>query len=436
VALHFVSETFDYDDDEAALVRYVKGYSSKKEREKIRERTLRGKYTRALQGKVHNAGSELYGYRRDRERGVRVIYEPEAAIVRLIFEWVARDRLPLRSVAQRLEKRGVPPPSNGKYSYRDPERLPARWSRTQIRDMLNNPAYKGEAVEWRWRQKGGKVSTCTLRPESEWVKLPDGVVPAIVSPALWADAHDALTVHSGETTRNERRPYLLRGHIFCAVCGKRMHPMCESASRTHPQRVYRCGSRDTAAGACGGKRVPAEAVEAWAWGKITFTIKRPDVLAAEIARREAEGPDATLTDDLEKAKRGAARCERDQRKLVAKLHSADDEREGTATGRLWKLVEEEIDALEGERAGWLKTIEDIEGRLAAKRLQDEQLVALYDACARIGANLDHATFEDQRLAVAALAVRVDGNGMVWAIDGRIALDIPDRVLSSETRSSG
>ena len=81
VALHFVSETFD-DSDEAALIRYIKGYSSTKEREKIRERSLRGKHTRALQGKVHNAGSELFGYRRDKERGVRLIYEPEAAIIK------------------------------------------------------------------------------------------------------------------------------------------------------------------------------------------------------------------------------------------------------------------------------------------------------------------------------------------------------------------
>ena len=77
VALHFASETFD-DSDEAALIRYIKGYSSKKEREKIRERGLRGKYQRALNGKIHGHGPELYGYRRDKERGVRVIYEPEA----------------------------------------------------------------------------------------------------------------------------------------------------------------------------------------------------------------------------------------------------------------------------------------------------------------------------------------------------------------------
>jgi hypothetical protein len=268
------------------------------------------------------------------------------------------------------------------------------------------------------------------------VRLPDGVVSAIVSPALWQEAHDALALHGGETTRNETRPYLLRGHIFCSVCNKPLYPIREHTNTPHPKRVYRCGSRDSAKGACGGQRVPAEDVEAWAWGKITFTLKRPDVLAAEIARREAEGPDATLADDLEKAKRAIARCERDQKKLVAKLRGVEDDEEGSGASRLWKLVEEEINALEVERAGWLKTMADIEGRLADQRLAHEQLVALYDYCARVGANLDPATFEDQRLALVALAARVTGNAKDWRIDGRIPLDIRDPVLSSETITSG
>jgi DNA invertase Pin-like site-specific DNA recombinase len=53
------------DSDEGRLILYVKGYSSKKEREKIRERSLRGKYQRAVNGKVHNLGPEKYGYRRE-----------------------------------------------------------------------------------------------------------------------------------------------------------------------------------------------------------------------------------------------------------------------------------------------------------------------------------------------------------------------------------
>jgi len=64
VRLIFVSEPLDT-TPEGQLIQYVKGYSNKMEREKIRERQLRGKRQRALNGKVNNHGPELYGYRRD-----------------------------------------------------------------------------------------------------------------------------------------------------------------------------------------------------------------------------------------------------------------------------------------------------------------------------------------------------------------------------------
>ena len=220
---------------------------------------------------------------------------------------------------RRLNDEGIPPPSVGKFTFRDPDWPAPRWCKKQVRCILDGPAYKGEAYAWRWRHwpgRGKSSDTPAMRPEREWVRLPDGVVPAIVTPALWQEAHDVLTAHRGETTRNQTRPYLLRGHIFCAVCGRRMEPTREHASTTHERRIYRCSSRDTArigstGAACGCKRVRADEVEAWAWSKISFALKHPEVIAADRARRQAEGPDPILTDDLDKARRAVARCERE-----------------------------------------------------------------------------------------------------------------------------
>jgi site-specific DNA recombinase len=58
VQLLFVTEQMD-DTEEGRLVRYIKGYAAKKEHEKIKERTMRGRHQRGLQGKVPNAGVEL-----------------------------------------------------------------------------------------------------------------------------------------------------------------------------------------------------------------------------------------------------------------------------------------------------------------------------------------------------------------------------------------
>jgi hypothetical protein len=275
-------------------------------------------------------------------------------------------------------------------------------------------------VEWRWKGATKPGGNATRRPAEEWVRLPDGVTPAIVTPALWQAAQDAPRAHRGETTRNAARPYLLRGHIWCGVCGQRMHPMMENGTTASPRGIYRCSSRDTATGACGGKRVPAEQVEAWAWEHITNRLRHPDTLAAEVQRRAQEGPDAILTGDLETARRQYAQCERSQARLMRRYASGDEESDAA----LWSVTEREIKRLEANKGGYRRTIEQIEARLAAATVAHEQLTALRDYCARVDANLEHASFDKRRLALVALDIRVTGNGRDWTIHGDIPLDVP------------
>ena len=51
VGLHFVTEPLD-NSPEGQLIGFVRGYAAQIEREKIRERTVRGKLARAAQGKL------------------------------------------------------------------------------------------------------------------------------------------------------------------------------------------------------------------------------------------------------------------------------------------------------------------------------------------------------------------------------------------------
>jgi site-specific DNA recombinase len=416
VALHFVSEPLD-NSPEGQLIRYVRGYAGQVEREKIRERQLRGKHQRAVNGKVHGSGRELYGYLRDKERGVRLVCDEEAAIVRQIFDWVAVEHISLREIVRRLTARGVPAPSAGKVAYG----REVHWCRNTLLQLIRNPSYKGEAVAWRTQRPSAAkdrlrpdydaVRGKIIRPEEEWVRLPDGVTPAIVSADAWQAAHDALHERrAAYATRNASRPYLLRGLVYCATCGRRMQGIPERSSR-----VYRCSSRDTAIGPCGGARIPGEALEEWAWAQVASVLRNPDLIAAELKRRKDEGPDASLLADLETAKQRLATLERRQADYLRRYSEAED---GTFP---WELVEREIKRLEAEKVGWTATIADLEDRLQARELVREQLEALHVYCERVGRNLDAFTFDDKRLALEALQVRVTGNGREWRLDGSIPL---------------
>ena len=171
-----------------------------------------GKRARMQDGKIHNFGAELYGYRCDKDRGVREVYEPEAAIIRALFHWYTEEKLSVRSIVKRLNGQEVPPPSISKRLSQDPDSHP-HWGKGQIHRILREPAYKGLTISWRYDKVG------RLKLETEWLSLPEGVTPALVNRDLWEAAQQQRASNTGAETRNQARPYLLRGMVVCVVCG-------------------------------------------------------------------------------------------------------------------------------------------------------------------------------------------------------------------------
>lgn len=131
VELVFVLEPLDT-SPEGALIRYVKGYAAQIERERIKERTLRGKRSRARMGFIVQAtGKGIYGYRYVPETKKRVIYEPEAQVVRRVFDACLRGDS-CYAIAVRLNKEGVAAFGGG------------LWHPRTVKRMLTNPSYKGK----------------------------------------------------------------------------------------------------------------------------------------------------------------------------------------------------------------------------------------------------------------------------------------------------
>jgi hypothetical protein len=187
------------------------------------------------------------------------------------------------------------------------------------------------------------------------------------------------------------------------------------------RRVYRCSSQAAPHVSCGGRIVNAEKVEGWAWAKVLDALEHPEVLAAERERQQQEGPDPMLTDDLEKAQREVAKCEREQRKLTRRYAEREE-----GDGIPWQIIERELKALEVERQQWETTASQISDRLAKQRAHVANLEALSAYCERMRGRLEEATWEEQRTALEALDVRVDANGQEWHIRGEIPLDgVPD-----------
>jgi site-specific DNA recombinase len=390
----------------AMLSLYATGAAM--EWDNIRERTMRGRKARVESGKIHGAGCELYGYRRDKELGVRRIYEPEASIVRQIFEWCVRDGMGTRGVAFRLNRQEVPPPSFGKKTYKD-GRL-AQWCKSQVMRILREPAYKGETIVWRYRNQG-RHKMVALRPASEHIKMPDGTSPAIVSEQMWGAAQTAIAQNRALKKRDEdeRYQYLLRGHIFCSVCGLRMYLEVENG-RTP---VYRCSSRQKGK-ACGGKRVPAARIDRYAWGIVSLIVSDPEIVAIEIERLRDEDATRQLEAQLRATKRELEGIERGQHRLLDRFRDVDDS--------LLDVLERQIKEAEKEKARVRFTIAEMEARLASERSREFELESLEQFCQAIKGQVNTMSFEDKRVILKRLNARVTASGTdfhSWDFDGNI-----------------
>lgn len=412
--LIFVTEDLD-NSPEGKLMQSVKGYVAEVERQKIKERTLRGKLGRLQAGKIHGVGPELYGYRRDKERGVRVVYEPEARIVQQIFHWIGAESAGSITVANRLTENGVPSPWAAKGLGT------SGWNATAVRNILRNPSYKGETVQWVRRSVKRKMHP---RPENEHVHLPTGVTPAIVTPELWRSAQERLAVSKGDATRNRSLPFLLRGYIQCANCGARMYPM-PVGTRACYRRYYRCSSYIRRfAQPCGASGVPADRCEEWAWGEIKRYLQQPDLIAKEVERLQAEGVDSQLLNDRATAQKALEHHNQGAQRLVKRLRNADDE--------LAEIIERELLQATREKQALLKTLTDLDSRIEGQEQAAVNLKNLYDYCRKVEEELATFEFDEQRLAIEALGAVVIANGREWRIDANIPFVVEAETISSNS----
>lgn len=373
------------------------------ERERMRDRMVQGRAGRALAGKAHRAGIDKYGYRRDTQGEARVIHEPEAEVVRQIFRWVTLDSLSYTEVARRLNQEGVLPPSAGKMNYRNTDRVP-RWQVSQIRRMLTDPAYKGQAIAWRWKYNGLNRNP-QERPADEQITLPDGVIPAIVSLELW-DAAQARATASQQAywqMRQKARRYLLTSCIWCAICGRRMQADPHSGDP-----VYRCSSRRSADGICGASQAHAPAVEAWTWEQVKLLLSHPARLAAALEHQRTTLHNPLLTSDHEIVRDFAAMTSERRERVLAYLQQVG----GDAVSV--ELVQRELAQLAHIAQQVEAAQDELEGLLAETQRPTIQLETLLNALPSRG---DEGAYslDEQQFALHALGVRVVANGRRWQL---------------------
>jgi site-specific DNA recombinase len=381
VRLEFVTEKFE----DTAIGRFIlaaRAFIAEVEREKIAERTMRGKAERARSGRIpQGTGKGCYGYRYNPSTGKREIVPEQAEVVRRIFREVL-EGVPIMTIAERLNDDGIPTFSGG------------FWFPATIHHMLRNPTYTGRMIyrktvvrQFHDRLSGRRRRKVELRDEADWIEVV-GATPVIVDEATFQGVQEILD--DPERLRRGRRdnPYPLSGHLRCRRCGKAM--VGQTLQKRF--RYYRC--RRAFAGPrhdrCDGTYVRADDLEQVVREQVARILADPQLIEAEYRRREAASLDPTAIADLER-----------------QLESLETQRSRLL--KLYQLGEIDDAYLEAESRGLRARRALIEGRLArlrAVRLELD-LEELERACSRVREWLRHTGPEDLRLIASALQLKIE-----------------------------
>jgi site-specific DNA recombinase len=391
-SLQLVTEDFEKSAT-GTFLRNAKSFVAELEREKIAERTQRGRRARVASGKPLVSPKPAYGYHWNGDKSGYVLDPETAPVVRLIFEW-ALAGVPLRAIGTRLAERGIPSPSGQ-----------LRWAAPTIRQVLRRPTYTGTGVAYRMRRVNRPTGGHTLRATTadEQVLLP-GIAPPIVTAEEQAAVLARLTSNQEQAARNNHNPEatLLRaGFVRCGHCGWTMGVSRSSLSSRSPQPQYRCDIRARHVHGCPTPVIGTNTLDAAVWQKVEQVLRDPHVIAREVETLRADGG---LDRDLTAVERLLVGIIKKQANLATLAATVDDAEAASPLVAELKALAGRKKAAEAERDTLQRRIADAE--VDAANVRD-----LAAWCQNVAANLDTLTYAERRLALTALGVQV----RVWQV---------------------
>jgi site-specific DNA recombinase len=287
VSVRFLEGPAHGEDPQATLLVQMQGVIAEYERAKIAERYRRGKLYRARQGEIP-FWKMSYGHRRvvpASGGAARIeIFEPEAEIVRLIFDAYVEKGLSIRQISFDLLERGIPSPT-GK----------PLWGTSTITRLLNNEAYIGTVYYNRREHYEGAGKRAARnrktrhrdRPREEWIAIP---VPAIIDRITFDRVKQVSHDNSKWNPRGaEWGVWLLRGLIECGHChlGCNCHRMRGRNGTWH--RYYYCRGHDplrtrSGMGRCPERNIRADELDEYVFAQVRQALLDPrQLIAAERA---------------------------------------------------------------------------------------------------------------------------------------------------------
>ena len=270
---------------EDKLLLGVEGLFAEYEKEKILERTRRGKLHKARNGHIITSHAP-YGYtyikKRDNKEGYLKVNNKEAETVRLIFSLFTEQLLSVRGVNRELLDRGILPRKGAK-----------TWAQSTLHRILRSETYIGQAyynkhyslespnIEKRYKRT--VKTNKKLRAKNEWVPI---TVPDIIDKDIFSRAQMLLVENASKLNKERKHSYLLTGLVRCGECGSAYSGEC-----CHNSLFYRCSNRHNTfplPKECNQKMAKANELENAIWETVESQILNPQIISKHIKMLSAQ----------------------------------------------------------------------------------------------------------------------------------------------------
>ena len=401
------------DDPLSKLTHQITGAVAEFERTKITERYRRGKLYRARCGEIVSPDVP-FGYmkipRRDGVPAHAEIQEPEAVIVRRIFDSYVKESLTVRQIAKQLTLDRIPTPRNV-----------GQWSWSAVDRILREEAYIGTyyynrkhcvPVEGSYGKKRQRFK-CTLRPKEEWIPIS---VPPIIDLATFHAAAGRARENEAFSPRNlQEGGYLLRKLVRCGRCGCSCSAVTSRQTyneQVHCSHYYSC--LRTTSGflkqeRCSQRRIRADVLDELVWEEVSTRLQDPALVMEayqdhkthrRVARQqdEASQKDDRLKEQIKLANRELSRL------LDAYQYGAIELSE---LQKRRQLVNSRLEVLNREQ--------DLLTKMAAeKQKQSDIQESLTEFACLVSSSLKRISFENKQKLLRVVLDKVVVND--WRVD--------------------
>ena len=393
VKLEAVTEDID-NTELGKLISYIRGYASKVEAEKIRERTMRGKKQKVREGVIPHGGfARLYGYDYSKITKKRTVNETESYWVKQMYGWLVNEPLSTTAITYRLRE------------LKAPTKHSRFWNRSSVLEILKNPAYTGRTYAFTFVQ-----GTNRRKPQSEWMEIP-GATPAIISEELFEAAQSQLKQNNVKSQRNTKQQYLLRSHLFCRQCGR---AYCGHIDRV--LRYYLCPGKNritAPVNRCLNKNWRVDKLDALVWGEIETALDNPEFIVTAIERQRDDASNIdTLEPELQMVEKNLRALDREQKQLL----------QWALKGFPEETIVAENKRINESRSSSLSRKAVLEAQIQTSREAVVSLPKLEEYIQLVREKLTHLDFDMKRLALEMLNIKVWIDSESVEITGTIPLE--------------